>query len=183
MFERIVVLIIDDEEDFVDLVEYNLKIDGFKPMGATSGAEGLILAQQCHPQLILLDTTMPEMDGLEATRHILDHWPSEQRPRIIAMTANAMAGDRERCLASGMDDFLGKPVKATSDCVGAEVEAAARDEVLKAGGSLSHHHGIGKARAKWAAEEYGSSFPILTTLKRAFDPNGIMNPGNWEVIQ
>jgi alkyldihydroxyacetonephosphate synthase len=51
------------------------------------------------------------------------------------------------------------------------------EETLRFGGSIVHHHGIGKARAKWVREEYGSSFPMLDTLKRAFDPNGIMNAG------
>ena len=51
------------------------------------------------------------------------------------------------------------------------------EETLRFGGSIVHHHGIGKARAPWVAEEYGSSFPMLETLKRAFDPNGVMNMG------
>lgn len=51
------------------------------------------------------------------------------------------------------------------------------EETLRYGGSIVHHHGIGKARAKWAAQEYGSSYPMLTALKQAFDPNGIMNTG------
>jgi len=51
------------------------------------------------------------------------------------------------------------------------------EETLRFGGSIVHHHGIGKARARWVAEEYGTSFPMLETLKRAFDPNGIMNMG------
>ena len=51
------------------------------------------------------------------------------------------------------------------------------EETLRFGGSIVHHHGIGKARARWVAEEYGSSFPMLETLKRAFDPNGVMNMG------
>jgi FAD/FMN-containing dehydrogenase len=51
------------------------------------------------------------------------------------------------------------------------------EETLRFGGSIVHHHGIGKARAKWVREEYGTSFPMLDTLKRAFDPNGIMNAG------
>jgi len=51
------------------------------------------------------------------------------------------------------------------------------EETLRFGGSIVHHHGIGKARARWVAEEYGSSFPMLETLKQAFDPNGVMNMG------
>jgi CheY-like chemotaxis protein len=58
-----------------------------------------------------MDVQMPEMDGLEATRYILEHWSDEQRPRIIAMTANAMEGDREACLAGGMDDYVSKPIR------------------------------------------------------------------------
>jgi CheY-like chemotaxis protein len=58
-----------------------------------------------------MDVQMPEMDGLEATRQIRATIPTERQPIIIALTANAMQGDRERCLDSGMNDYLTKPVK------------------------------------------------------------------------
>jgi CheY-like chemotaxis protein len=54
---------------------------------------------------------MPEMDGLEAARVITSRWPREQRPWIVAMTANAMQGDREECLAAGMDEYVTKPIR------------------------------------------------------------------------
>ena len=58
-----------------------------------------------------MDVQMPEMDGLEAARRICARWGADERPRIVAMTANAMQGDREMCLAAGMDDYLTKPIR------------------------------------------------------------------------
>jgi CheY-like chemotaxis protein len=57
-----------------------------------------------------MDVQMPELDGLEATRRIRERWP-DRRVRIIAMTANAMAEDRDACLAAGMDDYVSKPIR------------------------------------------------------------------------
>ena len=54
---------------------------------------------------------MPELDGLDATRRICARWPAETRPRIIAMTANALPEDREACFAAGMDDYVAKPIR------------------------------------------------------------------------
>jgi CheY-like chemotaxis protein len=71
---------------------------------------------------------MPEMDGLEATRQICARWPEEARPRVIAMTANAMQGDREICLAAGMDDYVSKPIR-----VDELVQALARCQPLAPG--------------------------------------------------
>jgi len=61
--------------------------------------------------VVLMDVQMPELDGLAATRQICARWPPAERPWIVAMTANAMQGDREVCLAAGMDDYISKPIR------------------------------------------------------------------------
>ena len=74
------------------------------------GRQALARLEHAAYDVILMDVQMPEMDGLEASRAICARWPAGERPRIIAMTAEAMQGDRDRCLAAGMDDYIVKPV-------------------------------------------------------------------------
>jgi PAS domain S-box-containing protein len=84
---------------------------GYRADVASNGLEALQALQRQRYDVVLMDVQMPEMDGLEASRRIHHDIPAGQRPRIIAMTAEAMQGDRERCLAAGMDDYISKPVK------------------------------------------------------------------------
>jgi CheY-like chemotaxis protein len=96
---------------------------GYKPDLAANGIEALAALDRQSYDLILMDVQMPEMDGLEATRQIRERqknrtrFPNYKSPIIIvAMTANAMAGDREKCLACGMDDYIAKPVRPEDVC-------------------------------------------------------------------
>jgi PAS domain S-box-containing protein len=85
---------------------------GYRADVVANGLEAIASAQRQRYDIILMDMQMPEMSGLEATRKLRELWPSgPQRPWIIAITANAMAEDREQCLAAGMDDYISKPIK------------------------------------------------------------------------
>ncbi|MDR7994411.1 GAF domain-containing protein [Thermosynechococcus sp. TG252] len=88
-----------------------LKRMGYRADVAANGLEVLEALQQRPYDVVLMDVQMPKMDGLETTERICAQWPPSQRPWIIAMTANALAGDRERCFAAGMDDYISKPIK------------------------------------------------------------------------
>jgi CheY-like chemotaxis protein/HPt (histidine-containing phosphotransfer) domain-containing protein len=84
---------------------------GYRAGVAGNGIEAIEALERQPYDLLLSDVQMPEMDGLEATRRILDRWPEGERPWIVAMTAEAMSGDRERCLEAGMNDYLTKPIR------------------------------------------------------------------------
>ena len=84
---------------------------GYRADLASNGLEAIECVERQPYDVVLMDVQMPEMDGLEAARRIVERWPSANRPRIVAMTANAMQGDREECLAAGMDDYVVKPIR------------------------------------------------------------------------
>ena len=98
-----------------NLVNQKVALQMLKKMGlqadvAGNGREAVHMLSQQHYHLVFMDVQMPELDGLEATRWIRIEESIEQ-PYIIALTANAMTGDRESCLDAGMNDFIAKPVR------------------------------------------------------------------------
>jgi GAF domain-containing protein/CheY-like chemotaxis protein len=100
---------------------------GYRADVASNGLEAVESVERQVYDVVLMDVQMPEMDGLEASRRICARWSPGKRPRIVAMTANAMQGDREMCLAAGMDDYLTKPIRVER-LAGALAEVRPRGE-------------------------------------------------------
>jgi CheY-like chemotaxis protein len=102
-------LLVEDNEMNRDMLSRRLARRGYEVAIAIDGAQGLAMAQSEHPDLILMDMSLPVMDGWEATRQIKAAEDTSHLP-VIGLTANAMAGDREKALDAGCDDYDTKPV-------------------------------------------------------------------------
>ena len=105
------ILIVEDNPVNTKVALSYLDRLGYKATVAVNGVEAVVAVQQRKFNLVFMDLQMPEMDGLTATREIRRLLPKESQPVIIALSANAMPGDREACLEAGMNDHLAKPVK------------------------------------------------------------------------
>jgi len=104
------ILLVEDNEMNLDMLSRRLEKRGHQVLVALDGARGVELAHAEQPHLILMDMSLPVMDGWEATRRIKGNGDTNHIP-IIALTAHAVAGDRERCLEAGCDEYENKPVK------------------------------------------------------------------------
>jgi two-component system cell cycle response regulator DivK len=104
------ILYVEDNDDNVYMLKNRLTRAGFTIIVATDGAQGVAMAMSEQPDLILMDLTLPGINGEEATRRVKAE-PATMRIPVIALTANAMAGDREKAIAAGCDDFDTKPVE------------------------------------------------------------------------
>jgi CheY-like chemotaxis protein len=103
-------LLVEDNEMNLDMLSRRLLRKGYKVLLAVDGESGLALAQQQQPSLIVMDMSLPGIDGWEATRR-LKSAPATRAIPVIALTAHAMASDRDAALAAGCDDFDTKPVE------------------------------------------------------------------------
>jgi two-component system cell cycle response regulator DivK len=106
------ILYIEDNEDNIYMLARRLKRRGFEVIAAPDGAQGVAMAHSERPDLILMDLRLPVLDGWEATRRLKAQAATRDIP-VIALSAHAMAGDRDAALAAGCDDFDTKPIEFT----------------------------------------------------------------------
>jgi len=153
---------------------------GYRADVASNGVEALAALERQPYDVVLMDVQMPELDGLDASRRIGERWPAEVRPRIIAMTANAMPEDRAACFAAGMDDYVAKPIRPTelanalrrarpleevrtpsAEVAGATLEASAVESLRDLGG---------EAFLAEVIDAFLSDAPVLVgTLRTAYE--------------
>jgi CheY-like chemotaxis protein len=103
------ILYVEDNDDNVYVLKRWFSTLGFELIVANDGEQGVAMAAEALPDLILMDQSLPGIDGWEATRRIKASTLTQHIP-VIALTANAMSGDREKALAAGCDDFDTKPI-------------------------------------------------------------------------
>jgi two-component system alkaline phosphatase synthesis response regulator PhoP len=106
------ILVVDDEQDILDLIEYNLKKEGFKVLKAENGEKGIEIAKEYKPDLVLLDIMMPKMDGLETVELIRKDEELKRTP-VIFLTARSDEKTEIESLNKGGDDFITKPISTT----------------------------------------------------------------------
>ncbi|MBA3848740.1 MAG: hypothetical protein C0502_01935, partial [Opitutus sp.] len=105
------ILLVEDNPVNQKVAAHLLSRLGYNVDAVGNGLEAVKAVEQRDYDLVFMDVQMPEMDGFAATREIRNRFPVVRQPKIVALTANAIQGDRERCLAAGMDDYVAKPVK------------------------------------------------------------------------
>ena len=103
------ILVVDDERDSAETLALLLRIEGYRAETAYDGMEALRVAEDCQPQLVLLDISMPEIDGFDVAAKLRDR-PWAQDLRIVAVTGWNRLDDRERARSAGFDEYLVKPI-------------------------------------------------------------------------
>jgi CheY-like chemotaxis protein/HPt (histidine-containing phosphotransfer) domain-containing protein len=155
---------------------------GFGADVASNGLEALEALERRPYDVVLMDVQMPELDGLDASRRICERWAAEARPRIIAMTANALPEDREACFAAGMDDYVAKPIRA--DELAAALQRAfpirREDPVSSSNGDIRFDDNALQSLRDLGGEDFlaevidtflADAPTLLATLHRSLDEN------------
>jgi len=104
------ILIVEDNELNLDMLSRRLQRKGYEVISSIDGEKGVSMAKAEHPDLILMDLSLPVLDGYDATRQLKSD-PNTRAIPIIALTAHAMVGDREKAVAAGCDDYEVKPIE------------------------------------------------------------------------
>ena len=107
------ILLVEDNEDNRDMLSRRLQRKGYEVVVAVDGQQGVNMARAEMPRLILMDMSLPVLDGWEATRQLKASADTQAIP-VIALTAHAMSGDREKALAAGCDDYDTKPIEMST---------------------------------------------------------------------
>ncbi|MCD6505458.1 SpoIIE family protein phosphatase [Candidatus Poribacteria bacterium] len=166
------ILIVDDEEDILDLVDLSLTADGFDVITARSGPEALEKVREEMPDLILLDISMPDMDGYEVMRRLKGDRRTSSIP-IIMLTAASDKRDKVRSFSAGADDYVVKPFDA--DELTARIEA-----VLSRTRTIRYINPLISTMGDWSVEELGSSLETAVKIQRNLLPK---EPPDLEGIQ
>jgi len=166
------ILIVDDEEDILDLVDLSLTADGFDVITARSGPEALEKVKEEMPDLILLDISMPDMDGYEVMRRLKGDRRTSSIP-IIMLTAASDKRDKVRSFSAGADDYVVKPFDA--DELTARIEA-----VLSRTRTIRYINPLISTMGDWSVEELGSSLETAVKIQRNLLPK---EPPKLEGIQ
>ncbi|NNE69853.1 MAG: response regulator [Rhodothermales bacterium] len=157
MNERARILVVDDEDDIVELLEYNLEAEGFEVLRAMDGAEAIAVAGAETPDLIILDVMMPRMDGLEACRRLRER-PKLRGIPIIMLTARGEESDHVSGLDVGADIYLTKPISIP--VLMSQVKAALRRSTREdSPQDVIQIHGITIDRLRYVVEVQGESEP------------------------
>ncbi|MGK7958742.1 MAG: response regulator, partial [Crocosphaera sp.] len=166
------ILVAEDVVVNQQVVQSQLEKLGYRANMVSNGQEVLEALKTCSYDVILMDIRMPEMDGLSATRHINQTLSPHERPRIIAMTAESMRGDKEKFLAAGMDDYIAKPIRieelkdALHHCQPLCESVAVEPTILK------ELRSIAGDRTNEIIEGYLEDVPLrLDDIRRALDNN------------
>jgi two-component system alkaline phosphatase synthesis response regulator PhoP len=148
------ILIVDDENDIIELLTYNLEKEGYKVISANDGVEGLEKAKSLRPSLILLDLMMPKMDGIETCQLIREE-PSLNESLIVFLTSRSEDYSQVACLEAGADDFVSKPVKPR--VLLAKINALLRRQERVEVGNSVVNSSIAINRDKFVVEHQGRS--------------------------
>jgi len=110
--DSVKILVVEDNPDLMRIMRLQLRVMGYETLAASTGLQAVEVAVQQVPDLITMDITLPDMDGLEAARRIREH-PATRAVPILAVTARSLPEHRQRCINGGCNDYISKPFTAS----------------------------------------------------------------------